>query len=281
MEGLIHPRAGQAALQQRSAVADSRSMQPETAASGDALTALGVPKLWSALAPVSHAAAPPRTSPTGQAAATETAASATAAREVLKAGQVYAAAVAKLEASLTQDGGAQAVTDAASPSAAMPRQQQDGSGIIPKAAQQGPTHTAQPAADTVNEVSSSIPVGSLDAPQAAWPDNSTAVPLQPTVPGAKPSRLPEALLQAQPVASAAAERDAAVGITENDGSLSLGHEAISSSQNASMPLPQPTQPAATASAYLSAAAESSDSQGSLPEIDSGQSSSSSEEEQQG
>ncbi len=210
----------------------------------------------------------------------------TAAREVLRAGQVYTAAVAKLEAALAGTGAG--VGTVADP---------------PPAGRHGRVCGEHEAIGSVNPdlngVSAAGPATGVTAPPA--PTMTAAVPIGKVDQGVTGAdrysvtvgnvkKAPDGVLNAAAVAAAAAavgdhsnaqqqvssavDAPAAMetDVAEEDGYISLeqGHATAWKSATSGA-----QQPKSAAAASLLERAESSDSQGSLPEIDSGESSDSS------
>lgn len=294
LEGIIHPRAGHTIFQSHR---PSASTHPYTSSSTsiDHTTDLGVPKLWSAVMPASpsiqqHTQLP--TAASAQVADNSMAGDGTAAaREVLRAGQVYTAAVAKLEAALAGPGagpepGAGPGTGAGVGTVADP----------PPAGRHGRVCGEHEAIGSVNPDLIGVSAAGLATGVTAPPTMTAAAPIGKVDQGGTGanrynvtvgtvSKAPNGVLDAatgavgdhsnarQQVsdafdAPAAMEAD----VAEEDGYISLEQGHATAWKSATSGAHQPTSAAA---ASLLERAESSDSQGSLPEIDSGESSDSS------
>lgn len=292
LEGIIHPRAEHTILQSHR---PSASMHPCTSSSTsiDNITDLGIPKFWSAVTPASPSSQQ-HTQPPSAASAAADAVGTAAAQEVLRAGQVYTAAVAQLEATLAGVGTGAGVGTAADPPAAERNGIRAGEGGVSgeheaigsvsqglkgvSAAGQATGITAAPAATTT----AAAPIGKVD--QGVTGANRYSVTVG-TV-----SKAPNGVLDAAAAGAAADavgdhsnarqqvsgafEAPAAMDtdVAEEDGYISLeqGHATAWKSATSGA-----QQPKSAAAASLLERAESSDSQGSLPEIDSGESSDSS------
>lgn len=291
VEGIIHPRAGHTILQSHR---PSASTQPHTSASTstDHVTDLGMPKLWSAVMPAADSRPQQQQLPlvaSDSLAADETevlanAAGTAAARDVLRAGQVYATAVAKLEAALGEQGTVPAPATADTSNVnllvetrASSQQQMNGSALhglangMAAAAGQATGVTASHAAT----LSAATPMSRSGLSSLGAQEGTTAVPDvsslntsigTPAGAGALEHEK-HALQQSSSLADAAApvQSDA----MDEDGYISLEQEHSATLKAAA---PDAQQAKSAAAVSLLAGAESSDSQGSLPEIDSGDSS---------
>ena len=297
LEGIIHPRAGHTIFQSHR---PSASTHPYTFSSTsiDPTTDLGIPKLWSAVMPASPSIQQHTQLPTAASAQADNSMAGdgvgtAAAREVLRAGQVYTAAVAKLEAALVGVKAGVGVGTVADPSA--PAAERNGM----RAAEgrvSGEHEAIVSVSQGLNGVSAAGPATGLNAPPA--PTMTAAVPTgkadqggtgadQHSVTIGTISKAPNGVLNAATGAvgdhsnarqqvSSAVDAPAAMetDVAEEDGYISLeqGHATAWKSATSGA-----QQPKSAAAAGLLERAESSDSQGSLPEIDSGESSDSSME----
>ncbi|DBA67897.1 TPA: hypothetical protein ACH3X2_014105 [Trebouxia sp. C0005] len=288
LEGIIHPRAGHTIFPSHR---PSASMHPYTSSSTsiDQPTDLGVPKFWSAVTPASPSIQPHSQPPTAASAQAVDAVGTAAAREVLRAGQVYTAAVAKLEAALAGSAaGAGVGTVADAPAAEINGRVSGEHEAIGSVSQglkgisaAGPATgvTAAPAAT----MTAAAPIGKGDQRGTGADQYSVTVS---TV-----SKAPNGVLNAAPAGAAtggaagdhsiarqqvsgACDAPAAMeaDVAEQDGYISLEQGRAAAWKSTTSGAQQPTSAAAVS---LLERAESSDSQGSLPEIDSGESSDSS------
>lgn len=242
-----------------------------------------MPQLWSAIAPMAQPAPVAEPTPLGQYPSQQQqlngvsdtavihdvvadAAGTAAAREVLKAGQVYTAAVAKLEAAL---GG----------SATLPAQPTAVKADINMPAGEV-TNQQQLAAQTyqgLNGIAAADAATGLTANAGATATENGKQCSLPPAPG--PGKLPTALASPAETSTAAQQQGSGVAnatvpmqsdAMEEDGYISLEQQSVVALNSAVSDAQQ-----ATAASSLLTTAESSDSQGSLPEIDSGESSDSS------
>lgn len=278
LEGLIHPRAGHTVLQPNR---HSASPHPYLSASTAEATVLGMPKLWSAAVP-----ATPRPESTADTAveaskAQSDAATMAIAQEVLQAGQLYSAAVAKLQDILTESG-------TASDSSAAKQVPAD-------VARYGQPRTVDVAGQRHHSTAAGVVAGATASTEAAL---AAVTPLgAPQAHSAAPNLFATqgheraSLLQAReaPVAAHAADEsgpashmpqvtqpaaDGAMRPAEvDDGYISLEQHSMALDRtDASNGMSMSVQKPDAVKGYIQTAAESSDSQGSLPEIDSGESS---------
>lgn len=280
-EGIMHPRAGHTILQPRR---HSPNPHPYLSASAAELTELGMPRLWSALAP--DACTPGQTHGTATAADNSQqlqakAAAQAVAQEVLQAGRLCSAAAAKLQAALDGSGAAcngQPAAHAAEQNPHQQRVEQSHGGHDPTAAV-----AASPEAALV----AAAPVGSLHAPvgSAGPPPSQLLSNVSKDMSLIWDARISAAGNHAhdginprpelQPAPQQANVSNAMLVDEADDGFISLEHQPGTAGKSdagkqpaADVQIPQIVE------GYM-AGADSSDSQGSLPEIDSGESSDSS------
>ena len=278
----MHPRAGHTILQPHR---HSASPHPYLSTSPVDLAELGMPKLWSAVAP---AASKPVIKPVtaSDVVKGQDAAGIAVAQEVLKAGQVYSAAVAKLQATLTGSGVAsqpQPALQQGDPSAALRHDPRLEDGINAR-----PEKTA---ADAVAGATVSVDP-TMAATASHGPYNGTnqgaqhgAAAFATKAPAhAKIARHADDRTFDSAVLHSSQQAADANGVTPHsdadDSYISLHHHAKVVDGNVTVvdrsaiktEVPLKIQNSTAVKSIYSAGAESSDSQGSLPEIDSGESS---------
>ena len=204
-----------------------------------------------------------------------------AAREVLQASRVYAAAVAKLEAALMQQGSNQAVSQVQALAIdGVQEEQANRDDVHAIAWQELDTISAQAAAisNTAELHEHETDQKAMHKPES-WPNGNSAQAAGPVEPPANALHPAGNLDQSgtrsesQPGAAARYDQDADMAAVNDDGYISLETNQSSIEQRAALDAQRAKKSAATTSLF--GAAESSDSQGSLPEIDSGDSSDSS------
>lgn len=278
----MHPRAGHTILQPQR---PSTNPHPYLSSSAAELTELGMPRLWSALAPCTPAQKPGTAlavdaSPQLQAKAAGLA----MAQEVLQAGRLCCAAAAKLQATLEGSGAAcdgQPVMYAAEhhPQQQMADPSDEGCHAAATAAAAAATpEAALAAAVRVGPLHASV--GSLDATSDIDSNGGQdrSVParnVQKSIIGNSAHDGFGAMPVQQLAPQLVTVNGAMLADEADDGYLSLGHQPVLvGKSDADKRLATDTQIPETVQGYM-AAAESSDSQGSLPEIDSGESSDSS------
>lgn len=265
MEGIIHPRAGHTILQPQR---HSTNPHPYLSASAAELTELGMPRVWSALAPdACKPAQKPGTSTSVEASQQLQAKAASLAQEVLQAGRLCSAAAVKLQAlNESRAGNGQS----AEPSEHHPQQADCSTG----------GHDAMPAAaaaSTEAALEAAAPVGSLEANRILDSDGGQdmSVPahnVQKSVTGNHAHDRLDARPVQQPALHQVTVSGAVLANEADDGYLSLGHQSqMTGKSDAVKGLAGDKQIPETVQGSM-AVAESSDSQGSLPEIDSGESS---------
>lgn len=285
VEGIMHPRAGHTILQPQR---HSANPHPYLSASTAELAELGMPRLWSPLAP--HACKPAQTA-TGTAADAlrqqqATAASLAMAQEVLQAGRVCSAAVAKLQASLAGSD----VANRGQPAVHAPEQplEQQMADYV-----NGGHDTAPAAAAALTEaaLAAAAPLaslhalgGSVGAPAPSLEALATLISNggQNTSVPAHAAYKSSAGIHAhggigtspgvQPGPPQGNEGGGMLATGADDGYISLEHQSATMDRSDTGKEPTAdTQMPQMVEGYM-AAAESSDSQGSLPDIDSGESS---------
>lgn len=282
VEGIMHPRAGHTILQPRR---HSPNPHPYLSASAAELTELGMPRLWSALAP--DACTPGQTIGTATAADTTQqlqakAAGRAMAQEVLQAGRLCSAAAARLQAAFDGSGAPCDGQPAAHAAEHHPHQQRgDYShwGHDPTTAVAAAASPEAALAGAAPVGSLHVPVGSVNSPSklvsSVGKDMSVIWDAQKSAAGndAHDDISPKPEMQSAP--QQANVSHAMLTDEAGDGYISLGHQPRTAGKSdagkepaADLQIPQ------TMEGFM-AGAESSDSQGSLPEIDSGESSSSS------
>ena len=289
LEGLIHPRAGHTILQPHR---HSTNPHPYLSADTAEVTKLGMPKLWSAVMPLTPRPESKTDAAVGACKMQSNAATMAVAQEVFQAGQLYSAAVAKLQSTLTGAG-----TAGDSPAA---RQQQASSDAARHGQQQavdvaGHRHdsavagaVARATASTEDTVAAATPAGAPQTHPAApnlsthqgvegalllqareTPSSSTAE--QAVDEGGPVRPVPQAAQQTADQSEMMPPAEA------GDGYISLEQHSIASNRNnVSSGMSLDMQRPHTVKGYIQTAAESSDSQGSLPDIDLGESSDSSD-----
>ena len=271
VEGIMHPRAGHTILQpQRHAT----NPHPYLSASAAELIELGMPRLWSALAP--GACLPEQKA--GTAITVETsqqmqakAAGMAMAQEMLQAGRLCSAAAAKLQATL--DGSGAGDGQPAEHAAELHPQQH---------VAEGNDGTAAPAVASTNvALAAAAPMGSPHASVGAATTNLDSNGQDVSVAAYNVQKFPSGDHAHEGFGPKSVQQPARDSVTvsgamlADDGFLSLGHlPVMTGKSDASKELAIDAQIPGTVQGYP-AAAESSDSQGSLPEIDSGESSDSS------
>ena len=201
--------------------------------------------------------------------------------DVVRASGGYGAAVSKVEPALVQQGGSQAVSQVQAPAAAVIKEQQTNADDVPAIARQDVNTVATNAAATSNTAEQHDHQSVQTSAQApvVWPDGETTQHARPL--GYTASILHQAGTleqshshsQSQPDTAAERYQDADLAAVKDDGYISLETGQLSAEQKPLVNVQGAKQPVGTASLF--GAAESSDSQGSLPEIDSGDSSDSS------
>ena len=272
----MHPRAGHTILQPR----PSTNPHPYLSASAAELTELGMPWLWSALAPGACTPAQQPGSATAAEASQQLQAKAAGlAEEVLQAGRLCSAAAAKLQATLEGSGvgdGQPAQHDAERHPQQQRADSSDGGHDAVAAAAAASTEAALEAAAPMG--SSHAPVGSLEATTVLVSNGRQDMSLhnvQKCVTGNHAHDGLDARPALQPAPHQVTVSGAMLADEADDGYLSLGHQSLMTGKSdAAKGLARDKQIPETVQGYM-AAAESSDSQGSLPEIDSGESSDSS------
>ena len=272
MEGIMHPRAGHTILQPQR---HSTSPHPYLSANTSELTELGMPRLWSALAP--GACTPAQTS--GTATSVEAsqqlqakAAGLAMAQEVLQAGRVCSAAAAKLQATLDGSGAGNG---------------QPAEHFAEHHSQQQMADPSEGGYDAAAAAAAAAPVGSLHDPVGSLQattnlDGNGGQDLSVLIHGVQKSTTGNHArdgLGVGPVQQAALHQASVSGaMLADDGYLSLGHQpVVTGKSDAGKGLATDAQMPQIVQGYV-AADESSDSQGSLPEIDSGECSDSSSSE---
>ena len=278
LEGVMHPRAGHTILHPQR---HSTNPHPYLSASAAELTELGMPRLWSALAPDACTPAQKPGTATADDASRQLQAKAAGlalAQEVLQAGRLCSAAAGKLRATLDGSGAAchgEAVMHAAEHH---PQQQ--------KADPSDGGRHAAAAASPEAGLAAAPPVGSLHPPLGSLSATSNV-----DSNGGQDKSVPALHVQKsatgnyahdgfgmpvqQPAPQQETESGSMLADDADDGYLSLGHQPVMAGKpGADKRLATDTQIPQTVEGYM-ATAESSDSQGSLPEIDSGESSDSS------
>lgn len=272
VEGIMHPRAGHTILQpQRHAT----NPHPYLSASAAELTELGMPRLWSALAP--GACLPEQKA--GTATAMEAsqqlqakAAGIAMAQEVLQAGRLCSAAAAKLQATL--DGSGAGDGQPAERAAELHPQQHVAEGNDGTAAPAvASTNVALAAAAQMGSPHASVGGATANPNSNGGQDVSVAAYNVQKFPSGDHAHDSFGLKSVQQPARESVTVSGAM--LADDGFLSLGHLPVMTGKfDASKGLATDAQIPGTVQGYT-AAAESSDSQGSLPELDSGESSDSS------
>lgn len=279
-EGIMHPRAGHTILQPRR---HSPNPHPYLSASAAELTELGMPRLWSALAP--DACTPGQTHGTATAADNSQqlqakAAAQAVAQEVLQAGRLCSAAAAKLQAALDGSGAAcngQPAAHAAEQNPHQQRVEQSHEGHDPTTAVAATPEAALAAAAPVGSLH--VPKGSVNSPSKLVSSIGRDMPVirdaQNSAAGNHAHDGINPRPELQPASQQANVSDAMLTDEADEGYISLGHQpGIPGKSDAGKQPAADLQIPQTVEGYM-AGAESSDSQGSLPEIDSGESSDSS------
>ena len=289
LEGIIHPRSGPTMLHPHPPTANGYAPN-STSTSSEQGTELGMPKLWSAVMPPAQPKPQQQPAIVSEQAVTETgvshdAAGTAAACEVLKAGQVYGAAVAKLEAALRKPSTAASQLAAAEAGirtedvnrhsgeqqrSEAPRQGLSSMADIANAVKLTSGAAAKVTAATpAGEVSPGIGQPAVSASETTIAPTGLQAPV-----GVSVHRAGNCVLQSGAgVAGADAQSQSDGMLEENDGYIRLEPTPSPAVTTATLSEQQAVVQGATAG--LLSTAESSDSQGSLPDIDSGESSDSS------
>lgn len=250
MEGLIHPRAGTTVLQ----TDRSHPYHPATKQSEPSID-LGMPRLWSALVPESYVQQPPVTDSSVQPVESEAAAS--AAKEVLAAGQVYNEAMRQLETALrgkdsgrNGTGGASHVTKNAASAALEP---------LADRPVHVPDQTTCAEATSMKPLPIHVPYQAVEQPESIHRQVESHLTNRSAV---QPHEPAQQQLEAADLKHNHVSTEQKVEDRMDDGFISLlPISGLASSMQVEHKLDQVVN--------MLADAESSDSQGELPDIDSG------------
>ena len=256
IEGLIHPRAGATVLQSDR----SHPYHPPTQESG-AVTNISMPRIWSALIPESYVQQEPNTTGASQQQPLESKAAASAAKQVLVAGRVYNEAMQQLETALKGNVNSTVSQHAAlSAEGAAPH-------VDPAAQTEQPVATMDPA---LGQQPVEISAQSTDVQAIEQPETHTTKLTATEMPVVQ-EHLPEESQHER----AHVQADGMGTSQEAEAKLDDGY--ISLLPSSGLPAGRNLQPETSQAVGMLADAESSDSQGSLPEIDSGESNSDSDD----
>ena len=258
IEGLIHPRAGATVLQSDR----SHPYHPPTQESG-AVTNISMPRIWSALIPESYVQQEPNTTLASQQQPLESRAAASAAKQVLVAGRVYNEAMQQLETALKGNVNSTVSQHAAlSAEGAAPH-------VDPAAQTEQPVATMDPA---LGQQPVEISAQSTDVQAIEQPETHTTKLTATELP------VVQNHLSEEPQHEPADVQDEAYGMgTSQEAEAKLDDGYISLLPSSGLPAGRHLQPETSQAVDMLADAESSDSQGSLPEIDSGESNSDSDD----
>lgn len=262
LEGLIHPRAGVTVLQ-----SDRQHPYHQAGQGADVDTELGMPRLWSALIPESYIIQQPAsaTPVISEQQPEQSAAAASAAQQVLAAGQLYSQAIQKLDAALK--GGSQNAVEhgvglIAEAGASPPAETQPSSALLPEQQIVGEDSVD----NAVLQELSALPLAQHG--EATSMDMTANEPDQHTVTAPARQEVEASFSKSLQNGLSSVHQDAQGG---SEAEADDGYISLMSNAQVALPKGKLLQADADNIIGLLAGADSSDSQGTLPDIDSGES----------